>query len=448
MPFFKVKKAWNGHAANETLEFSDADSVQPLLDTGWLEKTSESSASDLIAASVLKSIGPELATQVTKSIEPLLASLSAVNPRTRPAVGGGTDADDKTKSFGNFLKCVLNQDTDRISKVYATTKTPLAEATGTGGGYLVPPEYMAILLRLAGEKSIVRPKARVIPMTSRTIQVPALKQSNAAVPGQFQVLAGMYATWTEEAATRVETEPQFRQIELIAHELAGYSVASRTLMADSAIALDSLLTSMFADAIAMHEDYAFLVGDGVGKPLGIQKSPMTIISGPNAGGRTTSNTFKLADAAWMWSNLLPASQGNAVWIMSQSVIPQLIQLQDSAGNVLFLPNFYEIPDAAASGGRGGIQAGLVPMLFGRPIFFTEKVASLGNTGDVTLVDFNYYLVGDRQAIEVAASEHVNFLTNQMTWRFLHRVDGQPWLDAPYNYQDGVTQVSPCVVLHA
>jgi hypothetical protein len=28
-------------------------------------------------------------------------------------------------------------------------------------------------------------------------------------------------------------------------------------------------------------------------------------------------------------------------------------------------------------------------------------------------------------LEVAASEHVNFLANQMTWRFVQRVDGRP-----------------------
>ena len=49
-------------------------------------------------------------------------------------------------------------------------------------------------------------------------------------------------------------------------------------------------------------------------------------------------------------------------------------------------------------------------------------------------------------IEIAASEHVNFLKNQMTWRVVERVDGQPWLDKPITLQDGTTQVSPFVVL--
>jgi HK97 family phage major capsid protein len=57
------------------------------------------------------------------------------------------------------------------------------------------------------------------------------------------------------------------------------------------------------------------------------------------------------------------------------------------------------------------------------------------------------VIGDRQQIEVAASEHVNFLKNQMTWRVTQRVDGQPWLEKPITLQDGSTQVSPFVVLN-
>ena len=210
-------------------------------------------------------------------------------------------------------------------------------------------------------------------------------------------------------------------------------------MADSAQALDAFLTGLFADTIASHEDFAFLNGDGVGKPLGVLAGSFKCALSVNRG---TPTTFKLVDAAKMWASLLPTSQGNAVWVMSQSLIPQLIQLADQAGNSLFLPNFY-----ANGTGGGGAQASMVPMLFGRPILFTEKLPVLGTRGDVLLADFSHYLLGDRQAIEVAASEHVNFLKNQYTWRFLHRVDGQPWLEAPYSYQDGTTKVSPFVVLN-
>ena len=78
---------------------------------------------------------------------------------------------------------------------------------------------------------------------------------------------------------------------------------------------------------------------------------------------------------------------------------------------------------------------------------TEKVPALGTKGDLSLIDPSFYVIGDRMSIEIAASEHVNFLKNQMTWRVVERVDGQPWLDKPITLQDATTQVSPFVVLN-
>src|SRR5690242_8453541 len=246
MPFFTLKKAWNGHSPETTphIEIKDDDSAAPLLSAGILEKMSGDASTDMIAHRATAAMVPSIVEQVTKQLDGMLQGLTEVD-RRRLNIAAGALAADKTKSFGNFLSCVLNGEHDRIQKVYMSTKAPLAEYTGTGGGYLVPPEYMNTLLRLAAEKSVVRPRARIIPMGSRTVQIPALSQGGAAVAGAFQSLAGMVATWTEEGKQKQETEPNFRQIELVAHELAGYSVASRTLMADSAQALDALLTGLF-----------------------------------------------------------------------------------------------------------------------------------------------------------------------------------------------------------
>jgi hypothetical protein len=37
--------------------------------------------------------------------------------------------------------------------------------------------------------------------------------------------------------------------------------------------------------------------------------------------------------------------------------------------------------------------------------------------------------------------------NQMTWRVVERVDGQPWLEKVVTLQDGSTTVSPFVILN-
>jgi HK97 family phage major capsid protein len=145
---------------------------------------------------------------------------------------------------------------------------------------------------------------------------------------------------------------------------------------------------------------------------------------------------QFADVAWMYSKLLPVSQARAVWVFSPTVIPQLLQLKDGANRAIFI-----------SVDQGAVKAPTWSLL-GRPAICTEKLPALGTSGDIILIDPQLYVIGDRMQIEVAASEHVNFLKNQMTWRVVERVDGQPWLEKPVTLQDATTQVSPFVALHS
>jgi HK97 family phage major capsid protein len=112
----------------------------------------------------------------------------------------------------------------------------------------------------------------------------------------------------------------------------------------------------------------------------------------------------------------------------------LLQLKDGASRAIFI-----------SVDQGATQTPYWNLL-GRPAYMTEKLPALGSTGDLMLIDPSLYVIGDRMQIEVAASEHVNFLKNQMTWRVVERVDGQPWLDKAITLQDASTQVSPFVAL--
>ena len=70
--------------------------------------------------------------------------------------------------------------------------------------------------------------------------------------------------------------------------------------------------------------------------------------------------------------------------------------------------------------------------------WTEKTSALGTPGDVLLVDPQGYMIGDRMALEIAASPHVNFLNREMTYRFVARVAGQPLLDKPFTMLNGGT----------
>src|SRR6202167_3619521 len=102
--------------------------------------------------------------------------------------------------------------------------------------------------------------------------------------------------WTEEAQTRTETEPQFKMMELKANELSGYSVSSNVLLQDAAFGLEKFLFALFGRAIAWYEEYAFLQGNGVGKPMGMLNATAAL----NV-TRATSDEVNFVDMANMWS---------------------------------------------------------------------------------------------------------------------------------------------------
>jgi HK97 family phage major capsid protein len=208
---------------------------------------------------------------------------------------------------------------------------------------------------------------------------------------------------------------------------------------DAAIGLEKFLMTLFGQAAAWYEDYAFIQGNGVGKPMGLVNANCAVKFNRSGGAGTP--TFSLSDASKMLSRLLPASLKSAIWIVHPYALPGLTQLADASGRVVWIAN--------EKTGIGGAAQGFVPgTLFGLPVYVSEKCAIYGSgAGDIILTDPALYVIGDRMQVEITASEHVNFLTNQMTWRVVERIDGQPWLDKAVTLADGSSTVSSIVMIN-
>lgn len=373
-----------------------------------------------------------------KALSDKLDALTAIiekSPALKDAgyVAPDSEEDDpEVKSFGDFCIAIRNGNTKRLEKVYGTgekaTKTALAEDAGATGGYLVPVQYAAAITAAAKPFSVLRQAgATVIPLSGRSLQVPLLDIETAPSAGDTSYAAGVVAYWESEAATLTESEPRFRLIELVAHKLAGYSLASNEVRAD-APALDALLAQMFGRAVGSKENYAFFRGDGVGKPFGILNSGALITT-----ARSAASTVALADLAQMVSDFLPSSWGRGAWFFNPTVMDQLIQV---VSNPLSLMNV-------------DLQNAALPMrILGMPAYVTGALPALNTAGDILLVDPSYYLIADRQAMTIAYSEHYAFVTDQAAWRFTSRVDGQPWVQTYVTLEDAATTVSPFVGLLA
>ncbi len=440
--FVQFKSDYLGHKAGERLEISDAH-AQPLLQAGVAEAIPGNPVSDLIEKQLtinFQSILKGLDDAVSAAIGRFQQAQSLARKHAVPAIFGEGSKGDPNHCFGDWLLSVAGKNIKRLEQEYKSTfvqwggvqqKAALGESSGVTGGYTVPPEFYDQLLLIIAEEAIFRSNgAFVQPMASATFQMPYLDITTAQTAGTTPFFGGIKFNWTAEAQTRTETEPKFKLFELKAWELSGYTVSSNVLLQDSAFGLEKLLYMLFGKGIAWYEDYAFFQGNGTGQPQGVLNAGAALPV-----NRQTANKVQFQDVAKMQGSLLPNSYGKAIWVFSPSVVPQLLQLADGASRAIFISI------------DQGITKKPTWSLLGRPAIPTEKIPALGTKGDLMLIDPSLYVIGDRQQVEIAASEHVNFLSNQMTWRVVERVDGRCWMDQAVTLQDGATQVSPIVVLN-
>jgi HK97 family phage major capsid protein len=313
-----------------------------------------------------------------------------------------------------------------------TLKNDLSSVKPSDGGFLIPEVLRAELLRVALEKAIVRSRARVIPMDSLTVPFPAVD----ATSNVSSVYGGVVGYWTEEGATLTESQPRFSRVELKANKLTLYTEVPNELIRDARPSLEAFINDIFPEALAWFEDIAFFVGGGVGEPLGFMNAPARIQVTRQASG----NSVDWLDLATMYTRMLPQSLDSAVWIVSPDTMVDLLTMpfiQGGASPILL-------------GGGGGFASGSgspVMTILGRPVIVSEKARAKGTAGDINFVDFNYYLVGDRQAMSARQSEEYRFQNDITAFRVIERVDGRPWLQSaitPYN--GAASTLSPFVQL--
>jgi HK97 family phage major capsid protein len=328
------------------------------------------------------------------------------------------------KCFGEYLSRVRRACVEGIRDSRLKTAGHMAEGSDAQGGFLCPEEWAAGIYNIALENSIVRPRAKVLQMSSDSLKIRRLVESSR-VSSYF---GGITFTWKYEGGDKslVISKPALGELELTVHKLVGSLFASNELVADYPN-FGEFMQLSFGQALAFEEDYYYVWGTGTGQPLGIMNAPATI-----AHARTAwPGTPVPADIAQMAGRLLPDSWKRAVWLINPTV------LANWANDATAGSNAYGIIDLADM------------TCMGCPIIPTEKCSAAGTTGDIILADWNHYVIGNR-SLEISASREVpgsyGFLTDETFWRVVLRVDGQPIMDAPVTPRLGGETVSAFVVL--
>ncbi len=318
---------------------------------------------------------------------------------------------------------------NRLKSLRVTKSAGADEQSGANdayGGFLLPVGFSPEILKVDPEDDPIGSLTRKVPMDRSIIKIPARVDKNH----QTSVSGGLRVYRREDTTDITASRQEYEQISLEAHNLAGAAYATEELLMDSPQSFAALIASGFEDQFTSHMIDERINGNGAGCFLGIMNSPALISvskeTGQAADTITYQNVLKMRSRCWGYKN--------AVWLANHDTMPQLMtlnQLFAASGAIVWQPSAREDhPD----------------ILLGRPLIFTEYTKTLGDAGDIILVNWKEYLEGTYQPMQTAESIHVRFLQHERAFKFWTRNAGQPWWRSALTPKNSSTTLSPYVAL--
>ena len=390
---------------------------------------------------IIAQTAADAAAAATKAVMDKLAAEPAANPMETEVKSRPAEVKSKPEPFANLgeqLDAIRRASTPGLSRDRRLDSykaiSGMSETVPEDGGYLVQTDFASELLRLTHETGLLTSRVRRIPVGANAngLTINAVKETSRATGSRW---GGVQVYWREEAGAVTAKQPEFRRMKLNLHSLMGLCYATDEVLAD-ATALGSVIQQAFSEEFGFALDDAIIRGSGNGQPLGILTSPATVAVAKETG--QVADTVVWENIVKMWARLWSRSRNNAAWYIHQDVLPQLATMAMTVG-VGGVPVY--LPATGAAGQP-------YSTLFGRPVIEIEQADTVGDLGDIMLLDLSQYLMIDKGGLEAAQSIHVRFLYGENTFRFILRTDGQPIWNSPMTLYNSNTTVSPFVLLAA
>ena len=307
-----------------------------------------------------------------------------------------------------------------------------SEIVPADGGFLIQPQWANQIWQRMTNVGQVLGRCTEVPVVDPNrngIRFPQVDESSRVNGSRW---GGVFGYWQNEANQALATKPKFLATEMKLEKLVTLIYLSSEL-ADDSDAANTWASLAFAQESVFNLESKFISGTGAGQPLGVLNAGATITvpkeTDQAAGTIVAANVLNMASRLWA------ASRPNAIWLYSQAALPQLLGLSisvGSGGSNLPLFHFSE-------------EDGSPDMLCGMPCFPCEYCSALGAPGDLILGDWSRYVVATKEP-DSSVSIHVRFLTDEQTFRFVMRVNGQPVDPRPVAAANSTATTSSFLVL--
>ena len=365
------------------------------------------------------------------------------NAGTSTVVGAGTGVesardnaqDDPRHGFahyGQFAMAVVQasrpgaQMDQRLLIGAAAPSTYGSEGVGQDGGFMVPPEFAREIFRHSLEEDAFLPDTDENPIQGNTMSFPR----DETTPWGSD---GVRAYWENEAGTATGTKPKGAVSTMRLGKLMALVPVTDELLQD-ALALNGYIGSKSSESIRWKTNEALFAGTGVGQPLGVFGHASAVTISKESG--QAADTIVAGNVAKMLARLPAQSMRRAKWLINNDAFPQ-IMLMTIGNQPIWTP-----PNA-------GMKDAPLGLLLGRPLVINQHSKTVGDAGDIGLIDWKYYrTITKGNGIETATSMHLYFDAGLTAFRATFRVDGQPAIASSIAPANGSNNLSPIVFLEA
>ena len=327
-------------------------------------------------------LGPLMAEAVDRKIKDL--GLDRVDRKYNIFGEGAAGEPAGARPAAAFLRAaILNADpgNDLVRKA-------LSEGSDGAGGYLVPTEYRAELLKRVPELSELFPHVRVIPVVTDAGEFPKLANDISITWGRAE---------NEDIS---ETDPSFSQLTYSIRNMSGITYMSREVASDSNPAIVDTISELFAEAIAAERDKMIAIGNGSNQPEGIYSA--SGLSAVAVGG-----SLSYANLVEIKYTLARKYQRRARWVLNTTNLQRVVSLTDDNGQPIV---------------REALVAGEPPRILGKPFSVQDDLPD----SHIFFGDLNGYLWFDRQrmTIESTTTGGDTFKKHQVAVKVVERCDGK------------------------
>lgn len=304
------------------------------------------------------------------------------------------------------------------------------EGVGADGGFAVPPAFKAEIMELIEDEENLLARTDQLTTGSNNLTLP----TDETTP--WQTSGGIQAYWEGEGNQLTQSKPDLKSNTHRLKKLTALVPMTEELLEDAS-AMDSYLRRKVPSKMDFKITNAIINGTGSGQPLGFRNSGALIQVAKESG--QTADTVVYENIVKMWSRMYGPSRRNAIWLINQDIEPQLdtMSFEGTSSSVpVYLP-------------PGGVADAPYGRLKGRPVIPTQAAKTLGDEGDIMLVDLKQYMsLIKTGGMRSDVSMHLYFDYDMMAFRFILRIDGQPYLSAPIDPLNGTSTLSPFVSLAA